>query len=77
MSAAYAMASFVRYSLHTSDRNDVASSKLDTFFMLAFSQILNIDTQTAFAFTRHSAALARQGYTTSSPPSSKGRVGAF
>ncbi len=53
VSAAYAMASFVGYSLDTSDRNDVVNSKLETFFMLAFNQILNIDTQTAFAFTRH------------------------
>jgi len=53
VSAAYAMAAFVGYSLDTSDRNDVVQSKLETFFMRAFNQILNIDTQTDFAFTRH------------------------
>jgi len=53
VSLAYAMSAYVGFSLDTSDKDDIAKSSLETFFFRAFNQILNIDTQTAFAFTRH------------------------
>jgi hypothetical protein len=53
VSLAYAMSAYVGFSLDTSDKDDIAKSSLEMFFLRAFNQILNIDTQTAFAFTRH------------------------
>jgi hypothetical protein len=53
VSLAYAMSAYVGFSLDTSDKDDIAKSSLEMFFFGAFNQILNIDTQTAFAFTRH------------------------
>jgi hypothetical protein len=53
VSLAYAMSAYVGFSLDTNDNDDIAKSSLETFFFRAFNQILNIDTQTAFAFTRH------------------------
>jgi hypothetical protein len=53
VSLAYAMSAYVGFSLDTSDKADIAKSSLEIFFFGAFNQILNIDTQTAFAFTRH------------------------
>ena len=52
VSLAYAMSAYVGFSLDTSDKDDIAKSSLEMFFFGAFNQILNIDTQTAFAFSR-------------------------
>ena len=53
VSLAYAMSAYVGFSLDTSDKDDIAKSTLEMLFFRAFNQILAIDTQTAFAFTRH------------------------
>jgi hypothetical protein len=67
VSLAYAMSAYVGFSLDTSDKDDFAKSSLEMYFLRAFNQILNIDTQTAYAFTRH-------GY---APDSSSGLAGLY
>jgi hypothetical protein len=53
VSLAYAMSAYVGFSLDTSDKDDVSKSTLELFFLRAFNQILSIDTQSTYAFTRH------------------------
>jgi hypothetical protein len=56
VSLAYAMSAYVGFSLDTNDKDDIAKSSLEILFLRAFNQILAIDTQTDFAFTRHGYA---------------------